>query len=286
MLEKLVENWLDSVNERSYQASFCQMLAGLGHTVLHSTRHSQIEFGKDVIAVDPAGNPCAYQLKGNPRARLTKRGFGEILTQVLELVNLPIVYPGAPEGKHLAYLVTNGWVEEEVQRQVDDLNRNLAAGSGAASKLEIIQRGTLLSWARDLGVALWPAELEDVDELLGMFVADGRGPLPFDRFHSLLAGVLVLEDPPGRSVKSEDLRRRVTSAALLTGVSTRAFQQVENHFSIIAAWTMFSTYAIASCERWRRSTDRIAGQSLDLAEAAVFDRNSAASVPSSGRRRG
>ena len=67
MIEKLIEHWLDSIGELGYQSAFVQMLVGQGHTILHSTRHMPIEFGKDVITIDPDGIPCAYQLKGNPQ---------------------------------------------------------------------------------------------------------------------------------------------------------------------------------------------------------------------------
>ena len=53
MLERLVEYWLDSVNERTYQPAFVQMLVNDGHCVLHSTRHAPIEFGKDVLTIAP-----------------------------------------------------------------------------------------------------------------------------------------------------------------------------------------------------------------------------------------
>jgi hypothetical protein len=65
VIERLVEYWLDSASERSYQPAFVQILVSDGHRVLHSTRHSPIEFGKDVISIAPDGVPCAFQLKGN-----------------------------------------------------------------------------------------------------------------------------------------------------------------------------------------------------------------------------
>ena len=108
MLERLLEYWLDSVNERSYQAAFCQLLAAQGFKILHSTRHMPIEFGKDVIAVGPDGVTCAYQLKGNPGSRLTLNQFREIAPQLNELVTQRIIFPGLRRGPHRSYLVTNG----------------------------------------------------------------------------------------------------------------------------------------------------------------------------------
>jgi hypothetical protein len=119
VLERLVESWLDSASERSYQAPFCQMLAAEGHVVVHSARHSPLEFGKDIISIDPEGVPCAFQLKGNPGARLTLHQLREIKGQLLELVTQPIVHPGVPKNQqHRCFLVTNGETEEEVQRSL------------------------------------------------------------------------------------------------------------------------------------------------------------------------
>ena len=85
MHERLVEGWLDSANERSYQAPFCQMLVADGHRIIHTTRHAPIEFGKDIITVNPDGVTCVFQLKGNPGGRLTLTQFNEIYAQLSQL---------------------------------------------------------------------------------------------------------------------------------------------------------------------------------------------------------
>ncbi len=82
MLERLIEYWLDSATERSYQPAFVQMLVGEGHQILHSTRHASIEFGKDIVSIAPDGVPCAYQLKGNPGGRLTGSQLRDIASQL------------------------------------------------------------------------------------------------------------------------------------------------------------------------------------------------------------
>ena len=63
---------MDSQTERRYQPAFIQMLVSEGWAVLHNTRHSPIEFGKDVIAHNPSGVLHCFQLKGNPGSRVTK----------------------------------------------------------------------------------------------------------------------------------------------------------------------------------------------------------------------
>ena len=103
MIEKLLEDWLDSASERSYQASFVQMLGGQGYRVLHSTRHCALEYGKDVIAVAPDNVPCAYQLKGNPGSHLGVREFrAEIQHQLVQLISQRSYSPVFPRARRTA----------------------------------------------------------------------------------------------------------------------------------------------------------------------------------------
>src|SRR6266851_2491672 len=123
------------------------MLAADGHRVVHSTRHSPIEFGKDVITIKD-GVPCAFQLKGNPGSRLTLVQFREIQGQLLQLATQPIVYPGInPAVRHRCYLVTNGEVDEEAQRALDDVNRQLHAMGYEQDRIHLWSRGRLLELA-------------------------------------------------------------------------------------------------------------------------------------------
>ena len=75
MLEKVVENWLDKATERSFQQPYCHILSADRHTIIHSTRHSAMELGKDIITIDRNETPCAFQLKtGNiTLAKMEKR---------------------------------------------------------------------------------------------------------------------------------------------------------------------------------------------------------------------
>ena len=115
--ERLLESWLDNQTERRYQPAFIQMLVSEGWTVLHNTRHSPIELGKDVIARDPKGFLHCFQLKGNPGSRVTKSEAASLLDQFHELVRLP---PGPeflnyPHENHVAIFVTNGEIDEEAR---------------------------------------------------------------------------------------------------------------------------------------------------------------------------
>jgi hypothetical protein len=268
VIEKLLENWLDSASERSYQAVFVQMLSGQGYRVMHSTRHTALEFGKDVIAVDPEGVWCAYQLKGTPGGKLGLSEFrSAIQPQLVQLISQPIVFPGFPGNGHRSYLVNNGEYQEEVIRAVDDLNRNPAY----PSKVTLIARGDMLAWCKEFGAALWPSELEDTKALLELFLSDPRDTLPAEKLSVLLEQILWLSKEPGKPIGAAEFERRVTSAALLTGIATSPFGEAGNHLAMISAWTLLAVSVIASVEKNAHPLKGAIERTLALAEAAIGD---------------
>lgn len=267
MYERLLENWLDNASERSYQAPFCQMLSAQGHTILHSTRHRPIEFGKDVLTVAPDGIPCAYQLKGNPSGHLTLQQFREIQAQLFELAVHPLAHPGLPRVRHRAFLVTNGEVEEEARLSLREMNRRIA--ESGAPPVELIARGQLLGWARDLGANLWPSELRDISDLLNVLVADGTDQLPFEIFHRLLADTLSLREESPAVKGAAELRRSIASAGILTAVALKNFYERRNHVAIVAGWTLFAAYAIGACARNKKSFRRNGAAAVAIAEEAA-----------------
>lgn len=246
MLERLIENWLDSASERSYQRCFCQMLTGQGFHIVHNTRHTPQEYGKDVIALSPEGRLVGYQLKGNPGGTLTPTQFDEIRGQLEQLATLALGIPGY-EGRVLdsCYLVTNGEISELVSQQMQLLNASLVARGHPPEKIKTITRGTLLAWSKELGLALWPSEMEDFGNLVKLLNYSGDEMFPAQILDPLLRNTLRFD----REVKALELSRRVTSAAVMTAVALHSFSRRKNHFAEITAWTMFITYAIASCEK-------------------------------------
>lgn len=242
------------------------MLTGMGYRVVHSTRHAALEFGKDVLAVDPEGEGCAYQLKGNPGTKLGLAEFREIQAQLVQLMTQPVIYPGFPDGAHRAYLVTNGYIEEEVHRAVDDLNRG-----PYPSKVTLISRGDLLAWSKSMGASLWPSELTDVRALLELFLSDASGPLPLEKLGRLLASVLETDPRQERRAKAPEFDRMVTSGALLTGIATGPFAHSKNYYALASAWTLLAVMLIGSIEKHGRPLKGVALQTVELAEAAALD---------------
>ena len=169
MLERIIENWLDKATELSYQQPFCYMLSAKGYTIIHSTRHPAMELGVDIIAIAPDGTPCAYQLKtGNISLRKWR---DEVGSQTDDLVCGQLNHPSVDTSKyHRSYFVTNGRIEEEVSRAIDDRNRAWESRNQPYRRLETIVRGELFEKAKKLGTDLWPSELTDITTLLEMFL--------------------------------------------------------------------------------------------------------------------
>lgn len=246
MLERLIENWLDNAGERSYQRCFCQMLIGQGYRILHNTEHTPLEHGKDVIAINREKKVVAFQLKGNPGKSLKPSQFSEIRGQLEQLATYALGIPGYEKTiPDECYLVTNGEIDEAVSIELQLLNTALASRGHPPEKIKTITRGTLLSWANLLGLSLWPAEIEDFSNLIKLLNCAGNEIFPAEIFDPLLRHTLRLH----KTINASELRRRITSAAVMTAVALHSFSRRKNHFAEITAWTMFATYTIAACDK-------------------------------------
>lgn len=212
MIERIVESWLTEATELSFQVPFCHILSSKGFTVLHLTRHCAMELGKDVIAIDPDGFPCAFQLKTPQGKRLSMHEWtGGILGQVLKLVTHKLVHPSLPSVRrhHRSFLVTNRGIDEEVMRAIDDLNTAWKDNGSPQWKLEVIVGTEIQKDAVELGTNLWPSELTQVRTLLELFLHDGADHLPKEKLADLLETTMALKEvsaPPRRRRQSGHVR--------------------------------------------------------------------------------
>lgn len=89
MLERVVDNWLTSANERSYEIPFAQLLISEGYRVLHGPVHHPFEHGKDIVALSPDGSLHAFQLKAGD---LSLAALEEIQAQLFALSATAVNY--------------------------------------------------------------------------------------------------------------------------------------------------------------------------------------------------
>lgn len=144
MIERVIENWLDNAIERSYEIPFCYTLIDEGYKVLHMTRHSSMEMGKDIIAVNQNGIPYAYQLKNVTGRRLTISQYRrDLQNQLIPLAYTAIDHPGLNTRQpHIPVVVINGDLDEDVQREIN--NFNVVLEREGKNKVEVINRGLYL----------------------------------------------------------------------------------------------------------------------------------------------
>ncbi len=268
MLKRLQENWLDNASEKSYQLPFCQILSGMGHTILHSTRHGPLEFGRDIITKNSNGELCAYQLKGNPGGRLTLKQFREIQGQLVQLITQAIKLPGNKTKRHKSYLVTNGLIEEEVIKAIEEFNQGYEQSGAIGAPLRIKQRGHLLALLDKYGTSIWPSEIKDLNTLLQILVERGDGIFPINLIHELYSDLLLLKTD--KNSKSTEIKRRITSASLLTSISLNKYDSCNNYYSMIMAWILYCTYSIAACEKNNISYKKNAKKSIDIAIDEIY----------------
>lgn len=265
MIERVVENWLTKSGERTFQVPFCYMLAHRGHTVVHLTRHCAMELGKDVLAIAPDGIPCAYQLKGGDIKLSDWRT--EVGPQVEDLVMGAIVHPSVPSDvAHRPFLVTNGRIEEEVQRAISD--RNLKWKDQGYQPLQTITHTEILQWALDLGTDLWPSELRDVAGLIELATLRGTDTFPKHKLAVLLESTLGMDDDT--ALGEAACSRALASGALVTSLAVAPFAEQENHVAEVEAWTVFASYVLALAERWGLSAKTYTRE-LDLAKRAAYN---------------
>lgn len=221
------------------------MLANEGYRVVHLTRHCGMEHGKDVIAISPSGDVCAYQLKGKKGGKIKLKEYQEeLLGQITQLVFTPVAHPSVPfPNKHLAYFVTNGEMEEEVFREIDNFNKNWVLNGQPQYQLKTIVKGELLKKALNLKTDLVPTEIKDFRLLIDFHLNNGRGVLEKGEFAKLIEGHFNKNQ-----VGEKEARRIISSGALLCALATASYTNQNNHVAIIEAWTIYISYLLRFAE--------------------------------------
>ncbi len=267
MLEKVIENWLDNATERSFEKPFCYMLSAEGHTIIHSTRHSAMELGKDILTIAPDGTPCAYQLKTGKIS--IKQWDDNVGSQTDKLVCGLINHPSIDTSKyHRSYLVTNGRIEEEVSRMIDDRNRAWDSQNQPYRCLETIVRGELFEKAKKLGTDLWPSELTDIRTILEMYLEEGEGILPKQKLSELFESTFQLDK--GTRPSNNECRRTIASAGLLCAVAVSRYSDKENHVAEIEAWTLYIAYVFALVEKWNLP-EKVYKNEFEIASQSIYN---------------
>ena len=229
MIERAIEHWLTSTNERNYKTAFAQVLAHQGFSVLTVPADGPMEQGKDLITLDPEGRPCGFQLKTGALDLATWRRYRE---EMMELIQLPIYHPAVDKTMlHRAILVTNGEMTNEVRVQIDQINEDNLAKGRKYARLEVITLQPLLKSFVEAQGQFIPRELDDLRSFLDIYQADGSDFFPVEKFAALVDQVfLAAKDRPAET------RNAVSSSLVFTSYLLHPFQLKANHFAAFEAW--------------------------------------------------
>ena len=247
MIERVIENWLDSTNERGYENAFCQLLIAEGHTIIRRPAHGPTEHGKDVVTRDQKGRLHAYQLKtGN----LDKSTWRQIRGEVEELIGVPVQEPGvSPKTRFTPHLVTNGDVKEPVKDEVRA--RGQGVNGQAYRRLNFITRDHLLRSFVDLHGTFFPATPGDFERFLRLYLADKRAFLAKDEFSKFLLSSL----PTPAEVNKSHVPRAAAATAVLANYILSGYLNAGNHLAVAEGWMLVFGHLLRVVEAARPSQD-------------------------------
>jgi len=169
MQNKLVENWLINCKELSFTTPFVQLLITEGYTILRA-RGGLDEQGKDVIALNPAGELCCFQLKCD---NINATEWNKISGQINDLTQLPPIHSSikTTPKNWKCYLVTNGTIPSTVQRTIVDYSK--AQQATGHMPVETIDREALITRFVDGYGGFFPTDTQDLNQFLQMYCQHG-----------------------------------------------------------------------------------------------------------------
>ena len=201
---------------------------------------------------------------------MTLTQFREIRSQLTDLVELPISYPGISNTPHKCYLVTNGQVDEAVQRAIGDLNENFKRRNFHRNKqIQVLSRGQLLDWTQKHVGNYWPNDFSIHEKLIHMLNVDGRSPTNLELFSNAMDQILCLSEKRQRNTKT-DFVRSVTSAGIFTALAVRNYTKEKNHIAVLGALVTYIAGCIAASERYNQDLKDGLEQPLLVARQEIF----------------
>jgi hypothetical protein len=242
VIEKLVENWLTSVNELGFQLPFCEVLLSKGYHVLHVSSHGPGEHGKDIIARDSLGKLWAFQLKGGD-IRLSN--WREIRGEVEELVRLPVIYPGVRANEHhTPVLVTNGTIVGDARESITRFAQKWEADGSML--LEVWAGRELLAQFLEAHDRFLPTKLNDVRDFVDLYVGEPESRLPRAKLSRFLERLVDTEAIGRRPIHA----KRAIESMILTGAYIiQQYEGVGNHISAAEGWTVIAASILHTAQR-------------------------------------
>lgn len=231
-LQRAIEYWLDTANELTYQPLFCELLLSKRYVVKYAIKNTHFEQGKDVVAVNPEGKACGFQLKGG--SINLRRWRDEVKPEIEALVECAIQHPDIDKTDgHLSYLVTNGEIEDNVRVEIIALNE----GKWKNTPLIYWSRGDLLSGFQGLAHGIMPKDAHAYKQLCDLIFVDGRGLPDIGKINSFLYDILAINEDANR----EQRRRDIAAGMLYSSMIIGSYRAAKNHGSCCRVLIAFIT---------------------------------------------
>lgn len=238
---RALEHWLEVSNELGYQPVFCSWLSAAGYTLKYSIRNTNFEQGKDVVAIDPDGKPCGFQLKGGDID--LERWRREVKPEIEALIETPLQHPDiAKTDGHLSYLVTNGEVSDSVRDEIIHLNE----GRWKDSPLRYWSKGDLVKKIQQMVGGVLPRSAEHYQQLTKLIFQSGISLCDRADLFGFLSSILEIE----REIPKSRRKRNIAASIMYTALVTGNFQREKNHASIINAYTLLASLVLFVADKY------------------------------------
>lgn len=216
-----------------------------------------------MIAFDPDGDLCVYQLKGG-QGKLTTGGVDDVQKQLFTASATSVEHPSLGKSRRpdRVYLVTNQAATGPAQGQIKTLSTgNLADG---LPPIQLIEKAELLSRFVDAEDRLFPSAPEAIKTFLALFLADGRGPVPVGDLLTLLEAIL----PVSGKTSAAEAQRHLSAAALTVAFALRPWTEADNHAEVAIGWILYCSQLLRVVQRTGLGEKRwLASYGLGLQEA-------------------
>jgi hypothetical protein len=238
VIERVIENWLASVSERAFEIPFAQLLSLEGYNVVHIARpHGPMEQGKDILAFDQDGTPCAFQLKAQDLSLRNWRDPDQPLKgQIEDLLDLPIQHPSFPQSTtHRSTLVTTGNLDDTLRQTISVFNHGRK--TKGQTTLDVWVKGHIETKIRAALGRFMPGPLENFRDFLQLALVDGKGTPDKKRVAAFLKERVS-------QLQQTSPNNQITAACaetLILGIYlVQPYQLSHNHISEIEVWTLMA----------------------------------------------
>lgn len=243
MQSKLVENWLTNAKELSFTAPFVQLLIQEGYKVIQS-KGGPTEQGKDIIAYDPSGELCCFQLKcgdiGGSEWQKYRAQFDD-LTEIPPKHSTLIKTPRSWN----CYLVTNGDIKGNTAQTIIDYSS--AKLKQKKMPLQTITKDELLRRFTDAFGDFLPIEPNDIRIFFELYCEPGDNTLKRKDFKLYFERYFLSLDGKSKQKKLEGIH---ASLILTSYILTNKYIQ-ENNLAILDAWILLLLTILYFADKWK-----------------------------------